>query len=455
MTEFRPWGHKLIDWVADYLESPDRYPVLSTVAPNEIIKSLPNQGPEKGESMEAIFADFENIILPGITHWNHPNFLAYFANTSSPPAVLAELLAAALNANGFIWKVSPAVTELELVTMKWLLDWFGLPKNWFGMILDTASTSSMHALAAARVHACPETRDTGAPNNLIVYCSDQAHSSIEKGAMSLGFGRNNVRRIPSDTQFRLRPEALAEAIANDRAAGLHPCCIIATVGTTSTASIDPVPAIADIAEREKIWLHIDTAYAGSAALVPEYRWVLEGCDRADSLVFNPHKWLMVPVDCSVFFCRHRDILHNAFSLSAEYLEITDKGVNLSDYGMPLGRRFRALKLWFVMRYYGHEGLARIIRNQIAIAKELHDRIAADTRFEICAPLSLSLVCFRLRGANEPNRALMESLNHNGPFFLSNTTLNGQYILRVAVGNMGTTRQTLEALWEQISQLAQP
>jgi aromatic-L-amino-acid decarboxylase len=449
MNEFREWGHKLIDWVADYLESPDRYPVLSTVAPNDIINALPARGPEQGESMESIFADFERVILPGITHWNHPNFLAYFANTASPPAVLAELLSAAMNANGFIWKVSPAVTELEIVTMRWLLDWFGLPSSWFGLILDTASTSSMHALAAARIHACPEARDSGAPNNLIVYCSDQAHSSIEKGAMSIGFGRNNVRRIASDARFRMKPEALAEAIAKDRAAGLHPCCIVATVGTTSTAAIDPVPAIADIAEREKIWLHVDTAYAGSAAVVPEFRWVLDGCDRADSLVFNPHKWLMVPVDCSVFFCRHRDILHRAFSLSAEYLEITDAGVNLSDYSMPLGRRFRSLKLWFIMRYYGHEGLAQIIREQIAMTKEFHDRIAADARFEICAPLSLSLVCFRLNGPNEPNRALMESLNNTGPYFLSNTTLNGKYILRMTVGNMGTTRTTLDGLWNQI------
>ncbi len=273
--------------------------------------------------------------------------------------------------------------------------------------------------------------------------------------MSLGFGRNNVRRIPSDQQFRMRPEALAEAITKDRAGGLHPCCIVATVGTTSTASIDPVPAIADIAEREGIWLHIDTAYAGSAAVAPEFRWVLDGCDRADSLVFNPHKWLMVPVDCSVFFCRHRDILRQAFSLSAEYLETTDGGLNLSDYSMPLGRRFRALKLWFVLRYYGHEGLARIIREQVAMARDLHDRIAADPRFEICAPLSLSLICFRLREANEVNRAFMESLNKAGPFFLSNTTLNGRYIIRIAIGNMFTCRATVEALWGQISQLAQP
>ncbi|HWE48733.1 MAG TPA: aminotransferase class V-fold PLP-dependent enzyme [Bryobacteraceae bacterium] len=453
MTEFRPWGHKLIDWVADYLQSPARYPVLSTIAPNDIVKSLPARGPEKGEPMDAIFADFEDIVLPGITHWNHPNFLAYFANTSSPPAVLAELLAAALNANGILWKTSPAVTELEVVTLRWLLDWFGLPSDWFGMILDTASMGNLHALAAARARACPELRDQGSPNNLIVYCSEHAHSCIEKGAMALGFGRNNVRRIPSDESFRMRTDLLEQAIAQDRAAGLRPCCIAATVGTTSTTAIDPVRAIAAIAEREGLWLHVDTAYAGSAGVVPEFRWVLDGCERADSLVFNPHKWLMVPVDCSVFYCRHRDVLRHAFSLSAEYLEITDAGLNMTEYGIPLGRRFRALKLWFVLRYYGREGLARIIREQIAMARDLQDRIAAHPLFEIFAPNDLSVVCFRLRGTNEANRVLMESLNQAGPFFYSNTTLNGQYVLRIAVGNMGTTRETLDQAWSQIAQFA--
>jgi aromatic-L-amino-acid/L-tryptophan decarboxylase len=403
--------------------------------------------------MERIFADFERIVLPGITHWNHPNFLAYFANTSSPPAVLAELLAAALNANGILWKTSPAVTELEMVTLGWLLDWFGLPREWFGMILDTASTSTLHALAAARARACPELRDSGAPNDLIIYCSDQAHSSVEKGAMALGFGRNNVRRIGSDAEFRIRPELLAEAIRRDRAAGLKPCCTVATVGTTSTTSIDPVPAIADIAEREKIWLHIDTAYAGSAAVAPELRWLLEGCERADSLVFNPHKWLMVPVDCSVFYCRDREAMRQAFSLSAEYLPVTDAGLNMMEYGIPLGRRFRALKLWFVLRYYGHEGLAQLIRDQIAMTREMQDRIAADARFEICAPGGLSVVCFRLRGPDEPNRRLLEAINAAGDFYLSNTVLNDRYVLRIAVGNAGTNRMTLERLWEQLNSRA--
>ncbi len=453
MREFREFGHKLIDWVADYLETSERYPVLSTVQPGEIVNGLPAHGPEQGETIEHIFEDFERVILPGITHWNHPRFLAYFANTSSPPAILAELLSAALNANGILWKTSPAVTELEIVTLRWLLHWLGLPQDWFGMILDTASTSTLHAVAAARAAIAPETRDSGAPHNLILYTSGQAHSSVDKAAITLGFGHCNVRHIGCDEDFRMIPALLQTAISNDRAAGLTPCCIVATVGTTATTSIDPVPAIADIAEREGLWLHVDAAYAGSAAVVPEYRWILDGCDRADSLVFNPHKWLMVPVDCSVLYCRRPEILRRAFSLIPEILRTTDGGVNFMDYGVPLGRRFRALKLWFVLRYYGHEGLAQVIRDQIEMTREMRDRIAADQRFEICAPTLFSVVCFRLKGSDEANKVLLDGINGSGRFFLSATLLNGRYILRIAVGNMMTTRATLDELWSLIDALS--
>jgi aromatic-L-amino-acid decarboxylase len=453
VREFREWGHKLVDWVADYLESPEKYPVLSGIRPNEIINALPAHGPDHGEPIKQIFTDFERVILPGITHWNHPSFLAFFANTSSPPAILAELLAAALNANGILWKTSPAVTELEIVTLRWLLDWFGLPRDWFGMILDTASTSTLHALAAARVHASPETRDAGAPHNLIVYCSEQAHSSVEKGAMALGFGRHNVRRIATDEAFRMRPDLLAAAITQDRANGLKPCCIVATAGTTSTTSVDPVPAIAGIAARESIWLHVDAAYAGSAAVAPEFHWLLEGCEHANSFVFNPHKWLMVPVDCSVLYCRDREALRHAFSLIPEYLESTEEGLNMMDYGIPLGRRFRALKLWFVLRYYGREGLAQIIRDQIGMARELHERIEADPRFEICAPTRFSVVCFRLRGGDEENRRMLQAVNASRRFYISHTVLNGRFVLRIAIGNLRTSRETLGELWEEIGRLA--
>jgi aromatic-L-amino-acid/L-tryptophan decarboxylase len=453
MGDFREFGHKLVDWVADYLENPERYPVLSTLKPNDIIDGLPAIGPEQGESLDRIFEDFERVILPGITHWNHPRFLAFFANTSSPPAVLAELLAAALNANGILWKTSPAVTELEVVTLRWLLHWFGLPKDWFGMILDTASTGTLHAIAAARAAMAPETRDHGTPHDLVLYTSEQAHSSVEKGAMALGFGRNNVRLIGTDAEFRMRADLLSEAILQDREAGLRPCCVVPTVGTTSTTSIDPVPAIAEIAEREGLWLHVDAAYAGSAAVVPEYRWILDGCDRADSLVFNPHKWLLVPVDCSIFYCRRPEVLRQAFSLVPEILRTSDGGLNMMDYAIPLGRRFRALKLWFVLRYYGHEGLAEVIREQVAMTRELRDRIASDPRFEICAPSPLSVICFRLRGSDEANRLLLDAINGSGRFFLSSTVVNGRYILRIAVGNIMTTRATLDELWSLLDALS--
>jgi aromatic-L-amino-acid/L-tryptophan decarboxylase len=453
VREFREWGHRLIDWVADYLEAPEPYPVLSSVRPNEILNALPSSGPETGEPMDRIFADFERLILPGITHWNHPEFLAYFANTSSPPAILGELLAAALNANGILWQTSPAVTELEMAVLRWLLDWFDLPRHWFGMILDTASTSTLHALAAARVFASPETRDEGAPRNLVVYCSDQAHSSVEKGAMALGFGRDHVRRIPSDAAFRMRADSLAEAVSRDRERGMLPCCVVATVGTTSTTSIDPVPEIAEVARRHNIWLHVDAAYAGPAALVPELKWILEGAEQADSLVFNPHKWLMVPVDCSVLYCARPDALQRAFSLVPEYLRTADEGVNLMDYAIPLGRRFRSLKLWFVLRYYGRQGLADLIRDQVNMIAELRERIAQDPRFEIAAPSPLSVVCFRLKGGDAANRRLLETVNSSGHFFISHTVLNGRYVLRIAVGNAGTNRQTLDRLWKLIAQLA--
>ena len=300
--------------------------MLSTVQPEEIVNALPATGPEQGESMATIFEDFEKIVLPGITHWNHPDFLAYFANTSSPPAVLAELLAAALNANGILWKTSPAVTELEIVTHGWLLALVRACRaSWFGMIFDTASISTLHALAAARVFVAPETRDAGAPRNLVVYCSDQAHSSVEKGAMALGFGRNNVRRIASDARVPHASPAARSGHREGPRRRLRPCCVVATVGTTSTTSIDPVPEIADIAEREGLWLHVDAAYAGSAAVCRRFRWFLDGCERADSLVFNPHKWLMVPVDCSVFYCRSARRPAPGFSLVPEIPATTDGG----------------------------------------------------------------------------------------------------------------------------------
>jgi aromatic-L-amino-acid decarboxylase len=453
--EFCRFAHESVDWIADYLSHPERYPVLSRMQPGQLVDALPASGPEQGEPMESLLADFERLIVPAITHWNHPGFMAYFANTAPGPGIIAELLAASLNANAMLWKTSPAATELEQVALDWLRQWMGLPDGLFGIIYDTASTSSMHAIAAAREMADPEARTLGASRGLTLYCSAEAHSSIEKGAIAIGIGQQNVRKIPVDDEFRMRPEALAAAVQADIAAGLRPFCVVATVGTTSTTSIDPVPAIADIAARHGLWLHVDAAYAGAAAIVPEFRHILNGAERADSLVVNPHKWFFTPFDLSAFYTRRPDILRRAFSLVPEYLRTAEDGraVNYMDYGVPLGRRFRALKLWFVMRYFGHAKLADTIRNQIAWAQELAAAVDADPRFERAAPAPLSVVCFRYKGEDGENRRLLETVNASGEFFLSHTVLRGKYTLHLAIGNMGTTRDHVMRAWELVRRKA--
>lgn len=449
--EFRRHGHHVVDWIADYLEHADRYPVLPRVKPGDLVDALPARGPEQGEPMEAILADFEKRIVPATTHWNHPGFMAYFAISGSAPGVLGEFLTAALNGNGMLWKSGPAITELEEVTLRWLRQWSGLPEDWFGITFDTASISSMHAIAAAREAADPESRTRGAMPGLTVYTSEQAHSSIEKGAISLGMGQCNVRRVPTDAEFRMRPDALASLIEADLAAGLKPCCVTATVGTTATTSVDPVPQIAEICRRYRIWLHVDAAYAGSAAILPEFRWAFAGCEHADSLVTNPHKWLMTPVDCSVFYTRHPEVLRRAFSLVPEYLRTAEdpRAVNLMDYGVPLGHRFRALKLWFVLRWYGREGLAAILREHVALAQELAAQVDADDRFERTAPSRFSVVCFRYKGSDDENRRIQEQVNATGEVFISGTVLNGRFSLRLAVGNVATKREHVQRAWELI------
>ena len=450
--EFRRAGHEVVDWIADYLTNVREYPVLSSYKPGELMDELPASGPDSGEPMDRILADFRDQILPAITHWNHPRFFAYFACSSAGPAILGEMLAAALNANGILWKTSPATTELELVTLKWFRQWLGLPEDWFGMIYDTASVSSLHAIAAAREAAFPEVRTEGGLHDATLYMSEQSHSSIEKDAIALGVGQNNVRKIPVDAQFRMRADALQAAIEEDIAAGRKPFCVVATVGTTSTTSVDPVPAIADIAERHGLWLHIDAAYAGSAAIVPELHWLLEGCDRADSFVVNPHKWLFMPVDISVFFTRRPEVLRRAFSLVPEYLTSAadPRMVNLMDYAIPLGRRFRALKFWFQLRYFGREGFTAILREHIRLAQEFARWVEGDPAFEIAAPHPLSVVCFRVRGGDDANRELMEAVNATGEAFLSHTVLNGQFTLRFAIGNIQTKLEDVKAAWDIIA-----
>lgn len=453
--EFRQKGHEVVDWIADYLAHPDRYPVLPDTQPGHLADALPPCGPNAGESMDAILQDFRNLIAPAMTHWNHPGFMAFFANSAPGPGILGETLCAALNGNGMLWKTSPAVTELEQVTLSWLRQWMGLPEQFFGIIYDTASTSSMHAIAAAREMADPEIRFQGASTDLTLYTSEHSHSSIEKGAIAIGIGQRNVRRIPVDAEFRMRPAALAHAIEQDRATGRRPFCVVATVGTTSTTSIDPVEPIAEIAERFGLWLHVDAAYAGAAAVAPEFQHILKGAERAHSLVMNPHKWLFTPVDLSVLYTRRPDILRRAFSLVPEYLKTAEdpRALNYMEYGVPLGRRFRALKLWFIMRYYGREGIATLIRSHILWAQELAGQIDRDSRFQRMAPAPFSVICFRYKGTDEQNQALLEKVNATGEFFLSHTVLEGKYCLRLAIGNIGTTRQHVQGAWELIGRLA--
>jgi len=455
VEDFVKAAHEAVDWIGGYLKETRRYPVLPAVKPGELIDALPAHAPEQGEPYSALLRDFERQVMPAVTHWNHPGFMAYFGTTGSAPAILGEMLSAALNTNGLHWKTSPAVAELEQVALGWLREWIGLPSEFFGIIFDTASTSSMHALVAARQFICPEARVEGSTPGLTVYTSEQSHSSIEKGAIAIGMGQNNVRKVPVDSEFRMRPDVLARLMEDDARAGKKPACVVATVGTTSTTSVDPVEEIVQICERHGAWLHVDAAYAGSAAILPEYKHILRGAERAHSLVMNPHKWMLTPIDCSVFYTRHPGTFRQAFSLVPEYLRASDdpRAIHLMDYGVPLGHRFRSLKLWFVMRYFGRQGVERILRSHIAMAQQFAAWVDADGRFERVAPVPFSVICFRYRGSDEQNKRLMEAVNASGKVFLSNTALNGRFVLRVAIGNLGTSAEDVRLAWELLSQEA--
>ncbi len=462
MKDFRAQAHRLADWIADYLDKPERFPVLSRVRPGDIRDALPANVPERGEDFAAIFSDFERIILPGVTHWNHPGFFAYFAITGSAPGVLAEFLAAALNQQAMLWRTSPAATELEEVTLGWLRRLIGLPGAFEGVIYDTASVSTLHALAAAREAAVPGVRAAGltggADRGVRVYCGEHAHTSVDKAVILLGLGHDALTRIPADAEFRMRPELLARAIAADRAAGLLPVAVIATVGSTSSTSVDPVDAIAAICGRERVWLHVDAAYAGVAAMVPGYEWILRGAEQADSLVLNPHKWLFTPFDLSVLYCRRMDVLRQAFALTPEYLKTRegDAGVkNLMDTGIQLGRRFRALKLWMVMRHFGAEGLRAHLAEHMRLARLFAAWVDASDRFERVAPVPFSVVCFRLRGdpSDEEHQRVLDTVNAGGEVFLSHTKLDGRYVLRLAIGNLKTAEHHVARAWELLNSAA--
>lgn len=446
-------------WIEEYLSEPGRYPVLPALAPGEVAAALPEAAPEKGEPFERIMADFEEIIVPGITHWNHPRFFAYFATSAAPAAIAAEALVAALDVKVMLWRTSPAAAELESVVMRWLGRLIGMPDTWTGVIYDTASVAGFTALAAARESLGLGIREDGMSGRnlptLRVYATAQTHSHIEKAAIALGIGRTNVVAVACDDAFRMDPAALERAIAQDRAGGMLPLAIVATVGTTSTSSIDPVPAIADIAAREKIWLHVDAAYAGVAAMLPEQAHLLDGVTRADSLVVNPHKWLFVPMDLSVLFLRDEATVRRAFSLVPEYLTTSDGNVrNYMDYGIQLGRRFRALKLWFALRHLGAQEIRERLRSHIALAQRFAQWVDDDSRWETMAPHPLSLVCFRYHPAGADDESMLERLNASlldrvnatGEMFISHTKLDGRYVLRLAIGNLRTTRSDVEAAW---------
>jgi aromatic-L-amino-acid decarboxylase len=435
--QFREDAAAAAEWVAGYLEGVRELPVLSRVAPGEVRSALPASPPDAPEPFSAVLRDLDEILLPGITHWNHPRFFAYFSITGSEPGILAELLSAALNVNAMLWRTSPAATELEELAVDWLRQLIGLPEGLHGHIEDTASTSTLAALAAAR-----HLRSGG-----VVVCSEHAHSSVDKAARLLELP---LRKVPADDEFRMRPDALAAILSE-----VETAAVVATVGTTSTTSVDPVPAIADLCAESGAWLHVDAAYAGPAAVCEEHRWALAGVERADSLVVNPHKWLFTPVDCSVLYTRRPDVLRAAFSLVPEYLRTSDEDVtNLMDYGPALGRRFRALKLWAVIRCFGREGLQARIREHVRLAQLFASWVEEAPGWELAAPVPFSVVCFRREGSDEDNEALLERVNASGEIYISHTVLDGRYILRLAIGNARTTEDDVRLAWDVLRREAE-
>jgi aromatic-L-amino-acid decarboxylase len=454
--ELRQHGAAALEWVARYLGNIRDFPVMPSVEPGGLIAAIPPEAPLDGEPVEAVLADFERTVLPAVNHWNHPRFHGYFSVSASGPGIVGELLSAALNVNGMLWMSCPAAVELEVAVMGWLRQWLGLPEGFFGMIHDTASMSTLHAIGAARAAADPELRENGARPGLVLYTSEHAHSSVEKACMALGIGRKNVRKIGVDAGWRMRADLLERAIRDDRAAGLTPFCVVSTVGTTSVTSVDPVREIQAVAAREGLWHHIDAAYGGAAAMLEENRWMLEGAGEADSLVMNPHKWLFTPIDCSAFFCRRPEALRQAYSLTPPYLASQEdpKAVHLMDYRIALGSRFRALKLWFVMRCFGYRKVCSIIRQHILWARELAAEIGSHPLLEVAAPVTMSLVCFRLKAGDEATRTMMRRVNESGEAFLSGNVLDGRFVARIAIGNIKTTRKDVWRTWAAVRRAAE-
>ncbi len=459
--EFRKFGYQIVDWIANYFEHIEDLPVLSQVEPNWLRNNLPTSPPMDGQDFSEVLKDMDRLILPAVTHWNHPNFHGLFSTSTSSVGVFGEMFAAAFDMKAMLWRTAPASTELEDVVLDWLRQMMGLPDRFEGIIYDTASVSTMHAIAAAREKAGLNIREQGMSGREIpllrIYCSEHVHSSIDKACITLGLGTRSLRKIECNDRFEMIPEALESAILRDINAGYMPICVIPTIGTTSTSSVDPVDAVADICEKYSLWMHVDTAYAGSAAIVPELQHYFKGCERADSIVANPHKWLFTPFDLSVLYCKDLNVLKQAFSLVAEYLKTSDESAvkNGMDYGIQLGRRFRALKLWFVIRYFGSEGLIARLREHCRLAQLFASWVEASPDFELMAPVPFALVCFRacpdgVTDLDQLNETIMNGINASGEAYLSHTKLNGKFTLRLSIGSIRVEERHIEKVWRLLT-----
>ena len=454
--DFQKFGNEIVDWISGYFERMEEFSVLSANQPNDLKNALPTSAPKEGENFEDILADVEKLILPAVTHWNHPNFHGLFSTSTSSVGIFAEAMSAAFDMKAMLWRTSPASTELEPVVLDWLRQLMGLPADFSGIIYDTASISTLHAIAMAREKLDLGIRERGMSGRsdlplLRVYCSEQTHSSIDKAVILLGLGTLSLVKIPVNERFEMRADALSDAIREDKSRGFLPFCVVATVGTTSTTSVDPVEAISEICRRNNIWLHVDAAYAGSAAIVPEFQHYFKGWEHADSIVTNPHKWLFTPFDLSVLYVKDTDLLKKTFSLVAEYLKVTESVTNQMDYGIQLGRRFRSLKLWFVLRYFGADGLISRIREHCRLAREFAGWVDLSEDFEVMAPVPFALVCFRacppgVDDLDALNEQIMNEINASGEAYLSHTKLNGKTVLRLSVGSIRVEERHLEKVW---------